>query len=148
MLQIAYFSTAAVPQTADAVHDILITARLNNRRDEISGLLVAGGNRYLQVIEGPRRATERLYEKIRADQRHLAVSTLLNRPVYKRCFESWSMAFRREPTLGEFDTFPNVLTYLTEQISDDLLRGQIRNFARVFIAQPPRETLNPWRLAS
>ena len=59
MHQIAYFSTAAEPQEAALIQAILATSRANNLRDDISGLLVAGGNRYLQVIEGPRRAMHR-----------------------------------------------------------------------------------------
>ena len=54
MHQIAFFSTAAEPQEAALIQAILATSRANNLRDDISGLLVAGGNRYLQVIEGPR----------------------------------------------------------------------------------------------
>lgn len=54
MIQIAYFSTAAVPQTPELIHNILAVSRANNARDDISGLLVAGGGRYMQVIEGSR----------------------------------------------------------------------------------------------
>ena len=100
MRQIAYFSTAAEPQTAELVHGILIGARVFNRRHGISGLLVAGGNRYLQVIEGEDEVLQRLYSSIRRDRRHLAVTTLLNRPIMERSFADWSMAFRREPALG------------------------------------------------
>jgi hypothetical protein len=147
MLQIAYFSTAAVPQTAETAHELLVTSRVNNRRDGITGLLVAGGNRYLQVIEGPRRPMERLMGLIRADRRHLGICTLLSQPIFKRNFEGWSMAFRREPALGQFDTFPEVVRYLTEQVQDEDLRVKIRNFARVFIAHPLHTEVTPWRLA-
>jgi hypothetical protein len=58
LLQIAYFSTAARVQDAKTVHDILIQSRVNNRRDGITGLLIAGGNRYMQIIEGPAFAAE------------------------------------------------------------------------------------------
>ena len=148
MLQIAYFSTAATPQTAEAVHEILVTARLNNRRDGISGLLVAGGNRYLQVIEGPRPETRRLYGSICADRRHIGLSTLLTRPITRRSFEGWSMAYRREPALGHFDTFPEIVRFLTDQVQDSQLRWQIRDFARGFIPDPPEDVATPWRLAS
>jgi hypothetical protein len=146
--QIAYFSTAAEPQTNELIHNILITARINNRRDEITGLLVAGGNRYMQIIEGPRGAVSRLYENIQRDRRHLAVTTLVNRTTYKRAFEGWSMAFRREPALGRFDRFPDVVRYLTEQVEDSLLKNQIRNFSSIFIAPPAADDRTPWPVAS
>jgi hypothetical protein len=143
MRQIAYFSTAAVPQTPECVHAILVSSRINNRRSGITGLLVAGGNRYMQVIEGERPAVERLYATIRRDQRHLAVTTLLDRPVLIRSFADWSMAYRREPELGRFDSFSQTLRYLTQQVGDSTLRRQIELFARTFIAAPGNgET--PW----
>ncbi len=148
MLQIAYFSTTAVRQDADTVHSILITSRINNRRDAITGILVAGGNRYLQIIEGPRTAMERLYAAIRADLRHVSVTTLIERPIAKRCFDGWSMAYRREPALNQFDSFPQVLGYLTDQVADLRLRGQIRQFAKSFIAQPVATAPELWRMAS
>lgn len=147
MFQIAYFSTAAEPQDAALIHAILATSRSNNLRDEISGLLVAGGNRYLQVIEGPRRAMQALYANIRADQRHLAVTTLVERTTMARCFEGWSMAFRREPALDEFDTFPAILRHLTDEIDDERLRGQIRLFAKTFIAPPLVAPPELWKMA-
>ena len=148
MHQIAYFSTAAEPQEAALIQAILATSRANNLRDDISGLLVAGGNRYLQVIEGPRRVMETLYANIRADQRHLAVTTLVERTTMARCFDGWAMAFRREPALDEFDSFPAVLRYLTEQVEDVRLRGQIRLFAKTFIAPPLAVGPELWKIAS
>ena len=91
------FQHRRVPQLAPLIHDILITSRVNNLRDDICGLLVAGGNRYLQVIEGPRRQMEALYANIRADDRHLAVTTLVQRPTTARCFAGWAMAFAASP---------------------------------------------------
>ena len=54
------------------------------------------------------------------------------------------MAFRREPALGHFDSFPQTLRYLTQQISDSSLRRQIELFARTFIAVPGDRASTPW----
>ena len=144
MRQIAYFSTAAEPQGAELIHAILAASRFNNRRDGITGLLVAGGNRYLQVIEGEAERVQTLYSTIRGDRRHLAVTTLLNRSIVARCFADWSMAFRHEPALGQFDSFPQTLRYLTQQVTDEALRRQIELFARTFIAVPGDRASTPW----
>ena len=146
MLQIAYFSTAAVPQLTPLIEDILLTSRLNNARDGISGLLVAGGNRYMQVIEGPRRKIETLYANIRADDRHLAVMTLFQRTTLERCFDGWALAFRREPALDEFDSVPGMLRYLTEQVGDPYLRRDVRTFAETFIASPREASPGLWKM--
>lgn len=134
MLQIGYFSSAFAPQDAPTVHKILLTARRNNRRDGITGLLVAGGGRYLQVIEGPGAAMETLFEKIRKDERHVGVVPFLNRPVTTRNFGDWSMAFRRDPALGLADNFPSIVQALTADMPDGQLRQQIRYFAERLVA--------------
>ena len=144
MRQIAYFSTAAERQTAELVYEILLASRTNNRRNGITGLLVAGGNRYLQVIEGQSAPLRALYATIRNDRRHLSVATLLDRPIVDRAFADWSMAYRREPELGQFDSFPQTLRYLTKEVSDSALRRQIELFARTFVAVPGDRISTPW----
>jgi hypothetical protein len=147
MLQIAYFSTASVPQSAEVLHDILSVARARNARDGISGVLVAGGNRYLQVIEGPRAKMNALWSAIRADQRHCAVTQLLRHRVSRPSFDKWSMAFRGDDKVGQFASFPETLKYLTRYVDDDPLRRQIESFARPFIAPRGDPTPAVWDLA-
>jgi hypothetical protein len=144
MLQIAYFSTAATEQSADELRDILSVARGRNARDGISGLLVAGGNRYMQVIEGPALEVDDLWQSIRGDQRHCAITQLLKRSVAEPAFKDWSMAYSRADRLGEFHSFPQTLKYLTRQIEDDQLRRQIEYFARSFIAPAPGHEASAW----
>ncbi len=148
MLQVAYFSTAAVPQSADVLQRILIISRANNLLNQISGLLVAGGNRYLQVFEGPREPTEKLRAAIRADQRHCAVARLLYREVEERAFKRWNMAFQRDDRLADFDSFPQTLRLLTAQVEDRALRRQIELFARSFILTPADRASTPWGSAA
>ncbi len=144
MLLIAYFSTATVPQTVETVGVILETARANNARDDFTGLLVAGGNRYLQIIEGPRAPMKALWAAIRADDRHCGITQLVNRRTTKRRFEAWSMAFRSEPRLGEFATFPQTLKFLVRQVEDLHLRRQIELFGRSFILPASGAAPTPW----
>jgi hypothetical protein len=129
MLQIGYFSVAKGHQDAKAVHEILVQARRANQRDTITGLLVAGGGRYLQVIEGPQAAVEILYGKIVQDPRHVAVAAFSTRQITKRSFGSWSMAFRRQTVAGESNSFVDVLGALTAKVSDTELQYRIRYFA-------------------
>ncbi len=147
MLQLAYFSTASAPQSADVLDDIQAVSSRNNARGGISGLLVAGGNRYMQVIEGPNREIGTLWTAIRADQRHCAVTELLRRPISERAFGKWSMAFNHENRLGEFDSFPKTLKFLSRQIEEQALRRQIEYFARSFIQPQANDDGTAWGLA-
>lgn len=70
---------------------ILATARRNNPQHGITGALICRQDIYLQLLEGPADAIEKLYEGILADNRHMDV-TLLNRAeVDDRMFPDWAM---------------------------------------------------------
>jgi hypothetical protein len=67
MLQLVYISTSREPITDRLLDDILSTSRRNNDRAGVSGLLVAGGRRFLQALEGPAAAVLATYARIAAD---------------------------------------------------------------------------------
>lgn len=140
MLQIGYFSTARGSLDAKAVHEILLGARKANRRDAITGLLVAGGGRYLQVIEGPQASVKALYARILEDDRHLAIAAFLDRKISRRAFGSWSMAYRRQTAVGVPNSFVHVLGALTAEIGDTELKHQIRYFARAAMSEHNLQT--------
>ena len=111
MRQIAYFSTAAVPQTPDCVHAhpghargstiAAIDHRPAGRRRQP---LHAGDRGDRSPVDGsmPRSAAT-------APPCHHHPA----RPAdHDRAFADWSMAYRREPALGQFDSFPQTLRYL------------------------------------
>lgn len=90
MLQLVYASRPFGFDTA-ALAGILLTARRVNARDEITGALICREDLYLQLLEGPEAAVERLYGHIRRDDRHVEVTELLRRPVTARLFPGWAM---------------------------------------------------------
>lgn len=147
MRQIVYFSTASDRQDQDIVSDIVGVSQRHNREQSITGLLVAGGHRYLQVIEGPDEPLRALMARIRADWRHVGVTVLLNRKIPARSFDGWSMAFRPQQSLAEFATFADLVKMMQNEVVDPRLRGQIRSFARDFAIQPIAVNL-PWKLAA
>ena len=137
MRQIIYFSTAAGRQDATITTGILAVSRVCNFRDQISGLLVAGGHRYLQVIEGPSDAIGSLIERLQADERHVSMTVLVDRRVRKRAFDGWSMAFADEPRLGEFATLRDLSSIMWTMLSDSGLRDQIDCFVDTFATGGP-----------
>ena len=92
--QLIYFSTAAVHQSNEVIAGILEASRPRNRRDGVTGLLVAGGgNRYLQVIEGRVTTIADTIKRIRDDERHRGGEHPGRRTVGQRSFGDWAMAF-------------------------------------------------------
>jgi hypothetical protein len=86
--QIIYFSTAADNQDALLIADIVAVSYRHNVAKGVSGLLVAAGHRYLQVIEGEAATVLATLNRIRRDRRHVGVTVLVDRPVKRRSFAS------------------------------------------------------------
>ncbi|WP_298299674.1 BLUF domain-containing protein [uncultured Litoreibacter sp.] len=70
---------------------ILLDARKCNMRDDVTGALVCRHDVYLQLLEGPPAKVRATLTRIRRDDRHLNVKTLLSEPISNRLFEEWSM---------------------------------------------------------
>ncbi len=136
MRQFIYFSTAAGRQDAAITGHILATSRKRNLEDGVTGLLVAGGHRYLQVIEGPEIAVHATTTRIRRDPRHQSMTVLVDRAIKQRDFEAWSMAFRAEPALGDFAIFEDLVEQMCEQIVEPGLRERIKRFSQNFSTAP------------
>ena len=90
--RVIYVSTAT--QTApslQSVADIIGVSNRNNRRDEITGVLVIGDGVFLQVLEGARQDLVRALDRIVADPRHKDLKTLDQSAIKQRAFAEWGM---------------------------------------------------------
>jgi hypothetical protein len=72
---------------------ILTTARQNNERNDITGMLVFDSTAFLQVIEGDREKLSKLYAALVRDPRHHHLTILGMGPIDEREFSSWQMGF-------------------------------------------------------
>ena len=127
MEQIIYISTArsAFPDSG-MVRAILETSRRNNARDQLSGLLLVGGRRFLQVLEGPSEAIDAAYRRIKDDPRHFALVELSRREIKERSFPDWAMGYEDQPHA----LLPQV-ERLTASVSEPTLRAQLITFAEM-----------------
>jgi hypothetical protein len=71
--------------------DILTRSRSNNPLIGITGNLIYHADLFLQLLEGPHFAVQKLYETILADSRHADVIKLRDETVNRRLFASWAM---------------------------------------------------------
>ena len=74
-----------------ALNGILLSARRNNVRNGITGALIVRHDLYLQWLEGPGDALDRLFDLIRDDDRHLDVELLDDGASEVRSFGDWAM---------------------------------------------------------
>lgn len=93
MLSVIYISVADPLIRDDDVAAILVSARRNNARDELTGALIYNGQNFLQLLEGPADKVEACLDIIRADPRHSGMTEIRRRTVYDRDFAEWSMLY-------------------------------------------------------
>lgn len=97
LCSLAYFSRNAVlggpAELSAQIHDILLRARANNQRHDVTGALLFSDGCFAQVLEGPAESVEAIFETIQCDPRHAEVTILHLHPVAERSFGKWSMAF-------------------------------------------------------
>jgi len=91
--QLLYISTVS-PHAAVDLESILAAARRNNRANDITGLLMFNGKRFLQVLEGPAGPIDATFERIRRDSRHRGQVLLARKSVARREFGDWSMGYK------------------------------------------------------
>jgi len=94
MHHLIYLSWAAVPLTDKELQQLLVHARRRNTELAITGVLLYGNERFLQVLEGEENAVQEVYAHIRRDTRHTNILTFVNKPVAQRAFTEWAMAFQ------------------------------------------------------
>jgi len=90
---IVYVSTAIIDLEEPQLLRLLSRSRTSNELAGITGVLLYGGGRFLQVLEGLAPAVRTLYARIAADPRHGHVELLADGPVARREFADWHMSF-------------------------------------------------------
>jgi hypothetical protein len=106
---IVYISTAIADFGEADLLQLLKRARGFNERAGITGVLMYGGGRFVQVLEGCPTAVRCLYARIEADPRHGCLEVLANGFVERRDFSGWHMSFAPPPA-GDFYTLAGYLT--------------------------------------
>lgn len=92
MIRIAYRSKATQPELAlVSLADIIAVSDQLNRRDGLSGGLLASRGRFFQVLEGDEVDVDRALLRIGRDPRHYAVEIVLRSRVARRLFSDWAM---------------------------------------------------------
>jgi len=91
--RLIYLSSATAGFRESDLDAILHSARKNNTKAGVTGLLVFHDGNFLQVLEGPRDAVEDVYAHILQDPRHGGVARVIAEEAEERIFAEWEMAF-------------------------------------------------------
>ena len=91
LVRCLYASRFPKAQSTTALRSILEDSRKNNEKHGITGVLIATGDSFIQVLEGGRTQVCQTYNNITQDKRHSDVTILSFQEITHRSFESWSM---------------------------------------------------------
>jgi len=94
MYFLIYLSTASIPLTDQQLSDILTKSRINNSKQDITGLLLYHDGSIIQVLEGDKEIVQNLYAIISNDTRHAGAISMLEGESEQRNFPDWSMGFK------------------------------------------------------
>lgn len=94
LVSLVYVSSAAREFQPPELIDILRTARMNNERLHVTGMLLYKDGNFMQVLEGPGQAITQLLGSIERDDRHRGMIVLIKKAIEQRQFAQWCMAFR------------------------------------------------------
>ena len=97
MISITYVSSAVHVFNETTLLDLVDQCQRNNERLGITGILVYSDGNFMQVIEGADLPTHALYDRIKLDARHRAVTTVHQQLIEAREFLGWSMAYNILP---------------------------------------------------
>jgi hypothetical protein len=95
MYLMVYVSSAVNLFSDQELEELLKTSRTKNEAVEVTGMLLYKDGNFMQLLEGPKDAVEKVFEKIEKDQRHRGIIRLLHETSADRNFGDWSMGFQK-----------------------------------------------------
>jgi hypothetical protein len=133
IISICYVSRSSLEgsEALEAVSDIVIFASSNNAQLRVTGGLLYTGVHFAQVLEGPQKHVEELLSKIERDGRHTAVTVVDRRPIKRRKFPSWAMAYSGPSPFLDRHIKPLLSPFVTGAQREELinsLQGKLLGF--------------------
>lgn len=94
--RVVYCSQARRPEVAlQSLAEILAVSDRNNRRDNLTGVLLVSRGRFFQVLEGAAQDMDRTMRRIGQDARHHDIHIVSRSPARGRLFGQWGMVAAR-----------------------------------------------------
>ncbi|MEQ8247835.1 MAG: BLUF domain-containing protein [Alphaproteobacteria bacterium] len=131
MIQLIYVSAATESLPEGTLPTFLSRNRKRNEERGITGIVVHHEGSFLQVLEGKREAVNGLFETIRNDPRHTAVTLLSRKSIAHREFGEASMAF--VDTAGKAHDLEGFIDYEHELKNLTLGDTQARKLLGMFL---------------
>jgi hypothetical protein len=107
MYYIIYLSSGTEWFDEVDLRGILAISNINNRRNNITGLLLYGEGNFIQLLEGEQEVVQQTFERISDDQRHKGITHIASGALAERNFPNWAMGFKSidQVSLAEFEGY-------------------------------------------
>ena len=115
-----YLSTARPGLSTDDLQHIVDVSRRQNAAARVSGVLLFGNGRFLQLLEGPGPAVERTYRRVLGDQRHRDAVLVYDGKGEPLRFTQWAMGFLRAELVGHLPSVVRLMDLATDEDSSPL----------------------------
>ncbi|RZK79560.1 MAG: BLUF domain-containing protein [Pedobacter sp.] len=94
MKYLIYISTASKIMVEDDLKEILNISQQNNKKNNLTGMLLYGEGSFVQLLEGDADQLDETYNTILTDERHKNVFKLDEGDIEARFFPDWTMGFK------------------------------------------------------
>jgi hypothetical protein len=92
MKRLTYISKLNALMTTDEIIEIGRISSVNNRKVDVTGVLICAGDYFFQILEGEETIVDQLLEKISHDHRHNEITILSSEyECEERLFSDWDM---------------------------------------------------------
>jgi biotin carboxylase len=116
----------------DELLDILSVSRVNNRKHDITGMLIYGEGVFIQLIEGDKNIIDQVYTKISADPRHKNIIKMAEGDLTQRNFPEWEMGFKAA-NAAELAELGGYIDPTSKEFLKDTQSSDVINIMRTFI---------------
>ena len=121
------YTSARASNCDDRNIDLILEAsRRNNRKLNITGVLLYTDTRFIQILEGPHEHILTLYEKILKDNRHVGSLRRFCEPVATRHFSDWNMA--KKHLNSEELEYKSEISKENKKIYNSLMDGDLHSY--------------------
>ena len=130
---ICYISDSRINNSLTDFNNLTLTAKSNNAKNNITGILVYKNNNFLQVFEGQSNTVDDIFSKIRVDDRHSNIFKIIDTTIDERIFEEYNFGFTVVSDRSALKNLSDYLTWLRN--ADNMIANEIATMVENFINQ-------------
>lgn len=124
-----YMSESTQEMNPTEIDSLIKLARFNNFTHGVTGLLLYGEQKFIQILEGQQDNVAFIFEKILMDKRHHSIKVVANTAIEKRMFTNWNMG------LILFAEHPNLIEQLSQQSANDIQFTSLSHYNASYVVQ-------------